>query len=211
MFDQIAERYDFMNRLISFGLDKNWRALLLKNLGALSEGDEVLDVATGTADVALAICAHAPGVSVTGLDPSTGMLEVGSRKVSEQHLHNRVSLVLGDAQDMPFKDKRFAASCVSFGIRNVPDRRKGLLEMARTTRPGGKVVVLELSEPREGPLAPFARFHLPHLVPRLAAARAAALAACAAPAPAPSSPAPPNTATCSNPSRPSQPPSNSVN
>ena len=169
MFDQIAERYDFMNRLISFGLHKNWRALLLKNLGALSEGDEVLDVATGTADVALAICAHAPGVSVTGLDPSTGMLAVGSRKGSAQHLHNRVSLVLGDAQDMPFKDKRFAASCVSFGIRNVPDRRKGLLEMARTTRPGGKVVVLELSEPREGPLAPFARFHIHHIVPRLGA------------------------------------------
>ena len=86
MFNRIAERYDFMNRLISFGLDKNWRRLLLRELGELTSTDSVLDVATGTADVALAICAHAPGVSVTGLDPSEGMLEVGKKKVLQANL-----------------------------------------------------------------------------------------------------------------------------
>ena len=169
MFNQIAERYDVMNRLISFGLDKSWRRLLLAELGALKSGDQVLDVATGTADVALAICDHAPGVHVTGLDPSEGMLGVGRRKVLEARRSEEVDLVLGDARNMPFKDSRFAASCISFGIRNVPDRRQGLSEMVRTTRPGGKVVVLELSEPRKGLLAPLARFHIHHVVPNLGA------------------------------------------
>ena len=169
MFDRIAKRYDFMNRLISFGLDKGWRKKLLRQLGTLQAGDQVLDLATGTGDVALAICDHAPGVSVIGVDPSEGMLTVGRKKVTQASLEARVSLETGDAQKLPFEDNQFAASCISFGIRNVPDRRKGLSEMARTTRPGGKVVILELSEPEKGMLAPFARFHIHHVVPNLGA------------------------------------------
>jgi len=167
MFDKIARRYDLMNRLISFGLDKLWRARLLKALGPLKSGDTVLDVASGTADVALAICRKKPGVSVRGLDPSAGMLDVGKEKAQRASLSQRVDLVVGDAQKMPFETNTFAASCISFGIRNVPDRLLGLQEMCRTTRPGGHVVVLELSEPQGGLLAPFARFHIHHLVPWL--------------------------------------------
>ena len=167
MFDKIAKRYDLMNRLISFGLDKLWRAKLLKALGKLVAGDTVLDVASGTADVALAICHKKQGVLVKGLDPSAGMLDVGRAKATDAGMTERVELVVGDAQAMPFADDTFAASGISFGIRNVPDRLLGLQEMRRTTKPGGRVVILELSEPKGGPLAPFARFHIHHLVPWL--------------------------------------------
>jgi demethylmenaquinone methyltransferase / 2-methoxy-6-polyprenyl-1,4-benzoquinol methylase len=167
MFDKIAKRYDLMNRLISFGLDKLWRAKLLRALGSLVAGDTVLDVASGTADVALSICHKKQGVRVKGLDPSAGMLDVGKVKAERAGLTDRVELVVGDAQAMPFQDDAFAASCISFGIRNVPDRLLGLQEMRRTTRPGGRVVILELSEPQGGLFAPLARFHIHHLVPWL--------------------------------------------
>lgn len=165
MFDRIAHRYDLLNRLISFGLDRGWRRKLLRALGTLSPGDQVLDVATGTADVALDIVQAFGGVTVIGLDPSTGMLRFGQEKIVEASLEDRVTLVEGDAQQMPFADGQFAAACVSFGIRNVPDRLLGLREMTRVTRSGGKVVVLELSEPRSGLMAPFARFHIHKVVP----------------------------------------------
>lgn len=169
MFDRIARRYDLLNRLMSFGVDKVWRRRLLRALGPLREGDEVLDVATGTADVALAIARRFAGVRVVGLDPAARMLEVGREKADQHRLDTRVSLLVGDAQAMPFEDGRFAAACISFGIRNVPDRLRGLQEMRRCVRPGGRVVVLELSEPTGGPMAALARLHVHHVVPRLGA------------------------------------------
>lgn len=168
MFDQIAARYDLLNRVLSMGLDLRWRRRLLDALGSLGD-DEVLDVATGTGDVAIALSRRGPGVRVVGLDPSAGMLEVGRRKVDAAGLRERIELVQGDAQAMPFADDRFAGATIAFGIRNVPDRRRGLAGMARTVRPGGVVAVLELGEPRRGWLAPFARFHVHHVVPRLGA------------------------------------------
>lgn len=167
MFDRIAKRYDLLNRLISFGLDHRWRQKLLKNLGAITQDDRVLDVATGTGDVAIAIAKAFPGSSVTGLDPSVGMLDIGKSKIAQSGLQTHVELIAGDAQDMPFESDSFAASCISFGIRNVPDRVKGLSEMARVTRPGGKVVVLELSEPKGGLLSPFAKMHIHWVIPLL--------------------------------------------
>lgn len=169
MFDRIAERYDLMNRLISFGLDKSWRKKLLAALN-LNPGEALLDVATGTADVAIDACKAIEGLTSVGLDPSVGMLGVGQRKVQEGGFESRIELVEGDALDMPFEDNRFHASCVSFGIRNFPDRLQGLREMTRTVRPGSRVVVLELSEPRKGFLAPFARMHIHHIVPALGSA-----------------------------------------
>lgn len=169
MFDQIAGRYDLLNRLLSMGLDRSWRRRLLEALGPLTADDEVLDVATGTADVAIALARRVPGGRVVGLDPSAGMLGVGRRKVGAAQLADRVELVEGDAQQMPFADDRFAGATIAFGIRNVPDRRRGLAEMARVVRPGGVVAVLELGEPRRGLLAPLARLHVHHIVPRLGA------------------------------------------
>lgn len=166
MFDGIAKRYDLLNRLISFGLDKGWRRRLVAAL-EVSGDARVLDVATGTADVAIAIAQTHPEVHVMGLDPSTGMLNVGREKLQKLQLGDRIGLTNGDAQAMPFEDNTFDAACISFGIRNVPNRVKGLQEMARVTKPGGKVVVLELGEPREGVMAPLARFHVHKVVPTL--------------------------------------------
>ncbi len=171
MFDRIATRYDRMNRLMSLGLDRSWRRRLVKAMGPLGVGDRALDVATGTADVALAVARAYPEAEVVGLDPSGGMLEVGEAKIQacDPDLASRVALVRGDAQALPFPDDCFAASCIAFGIRNVPDRALALSEMARVTRPGGPVVVLELSEPTGTPLAALARLHVHHVVPRLGA------------------------------------------
>ncbi|MFT7623625.1 MAG: demethylmenaquinone methyltransferase/2-methoxy-6-polyprenyl-1,4-benzoquinol methylase [Myxococcota bacterium] len=166
MFDGIAKRYDLMNRLISFGLDKGWRRRLVAAL-EVTDGDHVLDLATGTADVAIEVAQTHPGCTVTGVDPSTGMLDVGREKIQKLELTERVRLDEGDAQAMSFADDTFASSCISFGIRNVPDRIQGLREMARVTRPGGRVVVLELGEPRSGIMAPLARFHVHTVVPAL--------------------------------------------
>jgi demethylmenaquinone methyltransferase/2-methoxy-6-polyprenyl-1,4-benzoquinol methylase len=170
MFDQIAHRYDLLNRLISFGMDGRWRRALVRSLEVGErKAPAVLDVATGTADIAVAIAKTHQDARVVGLDPSVGMLEVGRDKLRRLELGDRVELVEGDAQAMPFDDDSFEASCIAFGIRNVPDRLAGLKEMARVTRPGRPVVILELGEPRRGLLAPFARFHVHHVVPRLGA------------------------------------------
>lgn len=167
MFDAIAARYDLLNRVLSLGIDQRWRAATVQSLG-LRPGDEVLDLATGTADLALRL-ARESGVRVVGLDPSAGMLEVGRRKVAATEHASRVTLVEGDAQRLPFDDDRFAAATMAFGIRNVPDRAAALREIARVVRPGGRVAILELSEPRSGVLGPLARFHVHHVVPFLGA------------------------------------------
>jgi demethylmenaquinone methyltransferase/2-methoxy-6-polyprenyl-1,4-benzoquinol methylase len=162
MFDRIAPRYDLLNRLMSFGIDRSWRRLLMRSMprqGAL------LDVATGTADVAIALARLSAETKLVGLDPSAGMLEVGRTKVQAAGLSARVELVEGDAQAMPFADHAFAGSSIAFGIRNVPDRLLGLREMARVTASGGPVAVLELSEPRGGPMAALSRLHVHHIVP----------------------------------------------
>ena len=176
MFDRIAPRYDLLNRVMSFGLDASWRRLLVKNLfepvpaaGDASTRLQVLDVATGTADVAIAIARAYPTARVTGLDPSIEMLAVGNTKLAREDLAERVSLCAGTAEALPFEDESFAASCISFGIRNVPDRMKGLRELARVTQRGGRVLVLELNEPTSGILAPLAKLHVHHVVPRLGA------------------------------------------
>jgi demethylmenaquinone methyltransferase/2-methoxy-6-polyprenyl-1,4-benzoquinol methylase len=166
MFDRIAGRYDRLNRIISLGMDRGWRDRLVSAL-RLPKASRVLDVATGTADVAIAIADAHPDATIVGLDPSANMLEVGKTKITAYD--GRISLVLGDAQAMPFADGTFDGACISFGIRNVPDRARGLAEMRRVVKPGGRVVVLELGEPRGGPMAFFARLHVHHVVPRLGA------------------------------------------
>ena len=168
MFDRIAARYDRMNQIISLGLDRGWRTALVRAMG-VPEGGHVLDVATGTGDVAIAIASTHTTSTVTGLDPSQGMLEVGREKVLGAGLEERVRLDFGDAQKMPYEDDTFDAACISFGIRNVPDRVQGLREMVRVTRPGKKVCILELSEPRGSIFSFFARLHVHHIVPLLGA------------------------------------------
>lgn len=168
MFDRIARRYDMVNRVLSFGLDKSWRKKTVKKL-QLGERARVLDVATGTGDLAIDIARLTPGSTVVGLDPSVQMLEVAKTKVAKRGYGERISLVVGDAQELPYQACEMDAATIAFGIRNVPDRLKALRELARVVRPGGRVAVLELGEPRTGLLGHAARFHTRHVVPKLGA------------------------------------------
>ncbi|MEM7135051.1 MAG: bifunctional demethylmenaquinone methyltransferase/2-methoxy-6-polyprenyl-1,4-benzoquinol methylase UbiE [Myxococcota bacterium] len=166
MFDQIAGRYDMLNRLMSMGIDQSWRRKTVAAL-ALPAQARVLDLATGTGDLALMIARSHPDAHVVGSDPSVGMLEVGIDKVAREGLEERVALEVGDAQSLPYDDDSFDGCCIAFGIRNVPDRSAALREMARVTKPTGRVAVLELSEPNVGVLSPLARFHVRKIIPRL--------------------------------------------
>lgn len=170
MFDRIAERYDLLNRILSLGIDHGWRRATARSLGVESiERPEILDLATGTADLAIAVAHAYPRARVRATDPSRNMLAIGRDKVRTRGLSERVLLDLGDAQSIALPDASVDAVTIAFGIRNVPDRRRALAEMARVTRPGGRVAVLELGEPRGGLLGPFARFHIRQVVPRLGA------------------------------------------
>lgn len=168
MFDGIAERYDLLNRINSLGMDAGWRRAAIQAL-ELCPGDRVLDVATGTADLPLELLRHEIDLRVVGLDPSSGMLSIGERKVKHAGLDDRVELVFGDAQELPFPDSSFDAITMAFGIRNVPDRAMALREMSRVLKPARRVAILELSEPQNGLLAFFARLHVRFLVPAVGA------------------------------------------
>jgi demethylmenaquinone methyltransferase/2-methoxy-6-polyprenyl-1,4-benzoquinol methylase len=168
MFDRIAARYDLLNRMLSMGVDRLWRRRTVRAL-QMQPGHRVLDLATGTGDMALQAANQHAEVEVVGLDPSRQMLAVGLRKVERQGLGGRISLKEGDAQSLPFADQSFDRISMAFGIRNVPDRSMALREMARVLRPGGRVGILELSEPRNGLLSALARFHIHTVVPRLGA------------------------------------------
>ena len=168
MFDGIAHRYDLVNRVISLGIDQSWRKKTVRSL-ELKPGAKVLDLATGTGDLAIMVARTHPEVTVVGVDPSAKMLEVGRKKLAEGGLTERIELQVGDAQDLKFPDRTFDGLCIAFGIRNVPDRLQGLREMARVTKAGGRVAILELSEPRGGVLGPLARFHVHSVVPAVGA------------------------------------------
>jgi demethylmenaquinone methyltransferase / 2-methoxy-6-polyprenyl-1,4-benzoquinol methylase len=168
MFDRIAARYDTMNRVLSLGLDRGWRRRTVRAL-QLGERPRVLDLATGTGDLAIDIARMHPGAQVIGLDPSPRMLAIAEAKLARRGLSDRVTLVRGDAQQLPYASCEMDAATIAFGIRNVPDRPAALREMARVVRPGGRIAVLELGEPERGVLARAARFHCRHVVPVLGA------------------------------------------
>jgi demethylmenaquinone methyltransferase/2-methoxy-6-polyprenyl-1,4-benzoquinol methylase len=149
-------------------MDKGWRRRTVRSL-QLGERPRVLDVATGTGDLAIDIARIHDGATVVGLDPSTQMLAIAEEKVAKKQLTDRVSFVVGDAQALPHASCEFDAATIAFGIRNVPDRPRALRELARVVRPGGRIAVLELSEARRGVLGWFARIHTRHVVPRLGA------------------------------------------
>jgi demethylmenaquinone methyltransferase/2-methoxy-6-polyprenyl-1,4-benzoquinol methylase len=167
MFDGIAPRYDLLNRLMSLGLDQGWRRRTVAAM-ALGPGKTALDLATGTGDLALMIARTHPEVTVLATDPSRGMLDVAVEKA--RPLGDRVRFSMGDAQAIDLPDGSVDAVSIAFGIRNVVDRPRALREMARVTREGGRISILELSEPRHGPLAALARFHIHTVVPRLGGA-----------------------------------------
>lgn len=165
MFDAIAPRYDLLNRILSLGIDRRWRRLAVDAL-QLSPGARVLDHATGTADLAILTAQLHTTVDVIGLDPSPEMLRIGRIKIAQSGLDDRVTLQQGDAQSLDaLADQSVDAVTMAFGIRNVPDRGRALREMARVTKSGGRIAILELSEPRSGLMGPLARLHVHVIVP----------------------------------------------
>lgn len=149
MFDSIAFRYDFMNRFLSGGIDIYWRKRAIREL-AEAKPKFVLDVATGTGDIAILMYKYLKPDKITGIDLSEGMLQLGRQKIAKLHLSDRIELLQGDSETIDFQDNMFDAITVAFGVRNYENLNKGLKEMHRVLRPGGKVVILEFSKPRKG-------------------------------------------------------------
>lgn len=145
MFDNIAHRYDFLNRFLSLGIDKGWRKKAIKML-AEHKPKHILDVATGTADFALATLQIQPE-EVIGVDISDGMLEIGRRKIADKGISN-VRLENGDSENLRFEDNSFDAVIVAFGVRNFENLKKGLGEINRVLKPGGVAMILEFSKPK---------------------------------------------------------------
>lgn len=148
MFDKIAFRYDFLNRFLSGGVDVYWRKRAIAELKEINP-QYVLDVATGTADVALLLHKYLSPQKVVGIDISEGMLELGRQKVEKQKLKDKIELRTGDSEAIKFPNDTFDAITVAFGVRNFEHLQQGLSEMLRVLKPGGKLVVLEFSKPRK--------------------------------------------------------------
>lgn len=165
MFGAIAPRYDFLNRLLSFGIDRNWRKKAVRLL-KYREGSRVLDVATGTGDVALEIARNTPpSVKITGADFCREMVELGQVKVAESAYADRIDFKVAPCEDLPFADNTFDSITIAFGIRNVVDRKLGLAEMWRVLRPGGRMIILEFSTPRSQLFKQIYYFYFRRLLP----------------------------------------------
>lgn len=163
MFDAISPKYDLLNRVFSMGTDQAWRRRVMR-LVAEEPVHHLLDVATGTADLALMAAKQVD--RVTGVDISAGMLAHGREKVAKAHLTDRVQLVQGDAADLPFAESTFDAITVAFGVRNFEDLDRGLRGMLRVLKPGGRLFVLEFSQPK-GLMRPMFRFYFHRMMPLL--------------------------------------------
>lgn len=164
MFNSIAVKYDFLNRFLSGGIDLLWRKKAIKKLKPV-EPQLILDVATGTADVALMTYELLHPQKIIGIDISTGMLELGRKKIEAKGLNNVIELQTGDSEHIQFPDNYFDAITVAFGVRNFENLAKGLKEMLRVLRPGGKLVVLEFSKPKKGLFSIFYQFYLSKMAP----------------------------------------------
>ncbi|GAA3926696.1 bifunctional demethylmenaquinone methyltransferase/2-methoxy-6-polyprenyl-1,4-benzoquinol methylase UbiE [Hymenobacter algoricola] len=164
MFNSIAGKYDFLNHFLSAGTDIYWRRKAVSELTALRPA-RILDIATGTADFAIESLRLSPETQVTGVDISEGMLEVGRRKLVQKGLTHRIQLELGDSESLPFPDDHFDAVTASFGVRNFENLQKGLREMHRVLRPGGKVVILEFSKPTAFPMKQAYNFYFKRILP----------------------------------------------
>ncbi|CAM1373521.1 Demethylmenaquinone methyltransferase [Tenacibaculum litopenaei] len=149
MFNNISKDYDGLNRVISLGIDISWRKKVVKLVGE-NQPKQILDIATGTGDLALMMSNLQPE-RIVGLDISEGMLEVGKQKVRHAKLDKTIEMVVGDSENIPFDDNTFDAITVSFGVRNFENLDKGLTEILRVLKPGGKFVVLETSNPTKFP------------------------------------------------------------
>jgi len=167
MFGTIAPRYDFLNRLLSLGIDRRWRTKAVRLL-KYQEGSRILDVATGTGDVALEIARTTPSsVKITGADFCQEMIDLGQVKVAASPYAGRIDFRVAPCEDLPFPDNTFDSVTIAFGIRNVVDRKLGLAEMWRVLRPGGRMIILEFSTPRSQLFRQIYYFYFRRLLPMI--------------------------------------------
>jgi demethylmenaquinone methyltransferase/2-methoxy-6-polyprenyl-1,4-benzoquinol methylase len=163
MFDDIAPRYDFLNHFLSMGIDIIWRKTVRKSL-ASARPQKILDVATGTGDLAIELCNLKPE-NIIGVDISEGMLNIGKAKIKKKNLDHIISMEVGDSEQLRFEDKTFDAVTVAFGVRNYENLQKGLKDMRRVLKPGGKLAVLEFSKPKTFPFKQIYNFYFKAILP----------------------------------------------
>ncbi len=164
MFDDIASRYDFLNHFMSMGIDVTWRKKALNLLKPLKPAT-ILDVATGTGDLAIMAQRRLHPEKVTGIDISEGMLAIGREKVAKAGLSDKITLQQGDSETISFPDATFDAITAAFGVRNFENLEKGLSEMCRVLKPGGKAVILEFSNPTKTPVKQLYNFYFRYITP----------------------------------------------
>ena len=165
MFDTISKNYDGLNRVISFGADVQWRKKVVAILKK-KQPKSILDIATGTGDLAINLVKTGAD-KIVGLDISPGMLEVGKRKIAEKNLGQKIEMVIGDSENLPFDNNSFDAITVAFGVRNFEDLEKGLSEIYRVLRPQGTFVVLETSVPTRTPFKQGYHFYTKYILPKI--------------------------------------------
>ena len=165
MFDNISHRYDFLNHFLSLGIDKVWRKKAINTLRSINP-KFILDVATGTGDFAIQSLTLNPD-KIIGIDISEGMLAKGRIKLKERQLNDKVELLSGDSENIPFTENKFDAVTVAFGVRNFENLEKGLNEIYRVLKPTGKVVVLEFSKPGQFPFKQIYNFYFRAILPKL--------------------------------------------
>ena len=163
MFNNISKRYDFLNHFLSLGIDKLWRKKAVKQLKELNP-ERMLDIATGTGDFAVALLKLDPK-EIIGVDISSGMLEVGNDKMRKRGYSDKIKLILGDSENLQFDESYFDGVTVAFGVRNFENLEKGLAEMLRVIKPGGKAVILEFSKPKKFPIKQLFGFYSKRLIP----------------------------------------------
>lgn len=164
MFNRIAPYYDFLNRLLSLGVDVYWRRRAIRELREISP-KVILDVATGTADVALEIARQLKPEKIIGVDISRDMLDIGRGKVRQKGMHTFIELKEADSENLPFPDNTFDAITVAFGVRNFENLEKGLDEMFRVLKKGGRLVVLEFSKPKTFPFSSLFNAYFKYILP----------------------------------------------
>ena len=162
LFNNVAKNYDMLNTFFSMGIDRLWRKRLVQEIG---NAGLVLDIATGTAEVAVEALNQLKNSYAVGLDPSVEMLEIGRKKHRAHGIENRATLLPGVAENLAFKDNTFDAVTIAFGIRNTVDPKKSLMEMNRVLKPGAKIAILEFAVPRNKIFSPAYMFYLKNLMP----------------------------------------------
>lgn len=166
MFDRISPHYDLLNHLLSLNIDKVWRRKTVSEASKQAP-KRILDIATGTADLAILLAKKNPQARIIGMDISEQMLAIGNQKVKKQRLENQIELQLGDAASLPFGNDTFDAVTCAFGARNFEDLGKGLSEISRVIKPGGKACILEFSLPERFPIKQVYPLYFNHLLPMI--------------------------------------------